>query len=321
LRLESHHALLPDGQYSPLSYSQEGVLNVSRAGVGIVFGSDALGIGSLKEATRRFIVQDSLHGPEDWEEIRVLASNGATIDRWLKEYIDRHKAYPHVVVYRALKGNPEQLLEQVTAAVQFCTAHVKRALRIVFALDALSSWDWFQLPDRDRSILEQNKVVWVALNRWDHIGIKQRLEQHVPEMIGSDRNCESILEMTGGWPWLLDQFLSRCQSDDPLPPLQEFEAELTDAGSQLRRRFVQSLSVPRGMPLQLLRAFLQSREREGVPQELVPLLLEGEPQEQVNSALEYLQRMAILDRKVHPKNREPVITLNPVVARLWIDER
>ena len=325
LKIESHHPPLAESVYSPLSYAQASALRGSRAGVGMVFGSEALGIGRLKEATTHFV-----ESKEAWEEIRIPAKTGVALTQWLSEHSSRRASYSFLLFYRDLEtwgGMPAQLEEQVRAAVKFC-ARCRRAVRVIFALGPWAAWQWFQLPADRRDEMEEQVGAIVALRRWDQTGIQQRLEQHKPEMMATERNCRKILEVTGGWPFLLDNFLQRCQTDDPLPELEQFERELRDPHSKIHTRFLELLSVPEGLPSRFVRAMRaeqakqQQREDYWIPRDIAYLLLEDEDPQQVDIAIDYLVRTSVLrQRELGSKRDEGNLTreisLDPIVFRLW----
>jgi len=247
LRVESHHALV-NGSYSPLSYAQERVLNASRAGVGLVFGSAALGIDSLRNASKRFVAaEDMAHSNESWEEIRLLARGGDALRQWLRKYNEKHRYDSRIVLFRDLEGTPAEMQEQVATAVDFCRSFPKKAVRIILALDSSWAWEWFLLDSKHRSQTEQQVDVVMSLKRWDAIGIRQRLEEHKPSI---GHLHKRILEVTGGWPWLMDKFIDMCAGDDPELALKDFQAALTDDSSGIRQGFIRALGIVDGLPSQ-----------------------------------------------------------------------
>ncbi len=323
LKIESHHALLssPPPVYSPLSYAQESALRESRVGVGLVFGSEALGIRSLKEMTHHFV-----ESREAWEEIRLPARRGEALARWLAENTKKRNRFAHLVFYRDLENaqQPEELEEQVRAAGKFCVQNRRPQVRVVFAFGPWATWLWFQLPPEQREELEERFAgAVVSLKKWDRIGIQQRLAQHDPELVATEQNCREIERVTGGWSYLLDEFLARCETDDPRPVLNQFSRELEDPDNAVRRKFLSLLIAPEELPARLIGAIRaeQSRQPEGaeywIPRDTVPLLLEGEDPQRVSAAVDYLIRMSVLRQRISGKGGEQEIALDPVVYRLW----
>ncbi|MBC7227472.1 MAG: hypothetical protein H5T61_09575 [Thermoflexales bacterium] len=338
LRLESHHALLDKAVYSPLTYAQEGSLRNSRTGVGLVFGSEALQIRYLKEVTRRFVefLPASSSAQKDWEEIRISSKTGKALMAWLEDRKKEGRGSNLRVFFRDLETafwTPEELEEQVQAALRFCSGH--SWARVIFAFGPMAAWQWFQLPWERRENLEENVGGVVAIRPWDLVGIRQRLEQHKPELMSHDRHCRRVHEVTGGWPFLLDEFLQRCRTDtDPIPPLEQFAKELTQPDHPIRRKFLESLQIPPGVPERLVtRLHREQQDRGGedywVPRDVVYLLVEEEaaPPQLVDAAVEYLLRMAVLRQRLAKQSlrtrREPdkEVSLDPTVYRLWTERQ
>ena len=326
LRLESHHALLGESAYSPLSYAQESALKMSRTGVGMVFGSDALGIGHLKEATRRFVEHR-----QHWEEIRIQPRSGDALVKWLSGQLKHERPSALRVFFRDLDASlwtPEELEEQVQAAVKFASG--RSMLRIIFRLGPLTAWRWFQLPSDRREDLEEKVGTIISIRPLDLLGIQQRLEQHKPELIATERNCRRIQEVTGGWPFLVEEFLRRCRAertDDPMPVLGRFEEDLSDPNRDVRRRFIERLQIPSDAPSRVVQAFLREQSVHGgeeywVPRDLAYMLLEDENPERVSAAIDYLIRMSVLrerlgESRARLRKPEKEVSLDPIIYRLW----
>ncbi len=322
LKMESHHALLDGSEYSPLSYAQESILRASRSGVGMVFGSEAMRIGLLKDVTRRFP-----ESPSAWEEINIPARDGVALKDWLSKRAGKARGFSLRVYYRNLEAllcTPEEIEGQIREALKFCSSRA-REIRVIFVLGPLATWQWFQLPRERREEVEARVGAVVSLKQWDLVGISQRMEQHRPELIATETNRQEVHRVTRGWPFLMDEFFRRCRSDNPIPDLKEFEKELRDPQNPVRRKFLELLGIPPGLPSRFILALLneQRSEDEWVPWErdLAGVLIEGEEPERVESAVDYLVRMSVLRRREgFDKTRrraETEISLDPVLYRLW----
>lgn len=331
LRLESHHALLGESVYSPLSYAQESALKMSRTGVGLVFGSEALGMGNLKEATRRFVEHR-----QHWEEIRIQPRSGDALVRWLSSQLKYERSSALRVFFGDFFGDletllwiPEELEEQIQAAVKFASG--RSMIRIIFSLGPLTAWRWFQLPSDRREDLEEKVGTIIPIRPLDLLGIQQRLEQHRPELIATERNCRRIHEVTGGWPFLLEELLRRCRAEgtnDPMPVLDRFEEDLSDPNWDVRQKFIERLQIPSDTPSRVVQAFLKEQRAHGgaeywVPRDEAPhVLLEDENPERVSAAIDYLVRMAVLrerlgESRARVRKPEKEVSLDPIIYRLW----
>lgn len=329
LKLESHHARLSAtrGVYSPLSYAQESVLLGSRARVGMVFGSEALQIRHLKEASSPELAQP-------WEEIRIPTRSGEAVARWLSSQLGRSRTQALRIFFWDLETawwTPSELEKLVRDVKRFSSN--KSTVRVIFVLGPVTAWQWFQLPRDRREELEQAIGAVIAIRPWDWIGIQQRLELHGSGWMAPEPICRRVHEVTGGWPFLMDEFFRKLdesfrkyRTDNPIPALEEFEKELAQPDNPVRKRFLELLQIPSGAPAKLVRALWQEQkdhrgEEEWVPRDTVQLLLEEESPEQVDSAIDYLIRMSVLRQQEKParakREMEREVSLNPVVYRLW----
>lgn len=312
--LENYHALIEGEDYSPLSFMQERVLNNSRSGVALIFGSPAVGILSLDRALQRLVPE----GTGAWREIRIAARNANAIRQQLSSFIKDKSTASFLVAYRELDGNPDELVDQVMEAVRYCQQIRNRTLRVCFAFDPSTTWQWFQLSKERRKSIEEQVAVIVPLKRWDRLGIKQRLEMEPwngDEVIVSDPLLSKALDITGGWPFLLDEFFHRKDGPNPRTALEEFHLALHDPESTLRRNFMKSLSIYDPPPRQIIKALLDAdiskMIQEGEPYvEVLSLELRNLPAEKIENGVEYLKRMAIVTSDTYP-------VIEPVLAQLW----
>lgn len=312
--LEYYHALLEGESFSPLTFVQERALNNPESGVALIFGSPALGIRSLNRALKCLMPE----GLGAWCEVRIAARNANAIHQQLSSFVHDNPSASFLVAYRELDGTPEELAEQVLAAVHYCQQIRSRTLRVCFEMDSSTAWQWFQLPKENREKIEKRASVIVTLRRWDHLGIKQRLEMELwngGEVIVTDHVVNKVLDVTGGWPFLLDEFFQRKDRQDHLTALGEFRRNLHDTSSLLSQDFIKSLGLYDPLPRRVIGALLDDEIsrmiQEGHPyEEVLSLVLEDLPTEALAGAMEYLGRMAIITSASRP-------AIEPVLAQLW----
>jgi hypothetical protein len=315
--LESYHARLEERSYSPLSFMQEQVLNLPRSGVALIFGSPAAGVRRINDALRRLVPE----GTGAWREIRVVARSGEAIQQQLGKFTRENLEASFLVAYRELDGNPDELVDQVLAAVRYCQQMRARALRVFFVLEPQVAWQWFQLPPENRQDIEDRLDAIIALKRWDRTGIRQRLEMdpwNRNEVIVTDWLLDKAYNITGGWPVLLDEFFQRQDGPDPGSALDEFRRELDQPDSELQRLMLKNLSLYDDHPRQVLSTLLQEEVHhmiaEGQPHgDVLSLALEDIPVIELNNTVEYLGRMALLDTEGYP-------VVEPVLAQLWHED-
>lgn len=314
---DSHHALLDStvNRYSPLTYAQERLLNPHNFGVGLVFGSDALGLNYLREATKRFVPEELIGQKAHWESIDHLSSRGRTLETWFEKFIESHKNFERLIVYHSLRGTTAELNEQVEVALKICHRFKHRRdqwLRVIFAFDPASTWEWLQLPEDKRTDLENRLDAVIALSRWNLTGVRQRLRQHQPEMLSSEESCQAVLKATGGWHWLLDEFIKQCAGQtDPQPQTDLFLAALSGGDPTLRQGFAERFGKFSTLPAMSVFRFI-CQEDGPVPIDLIPEMLKDDASlgnEICKSALDFLEHMGLIERRGEDVIAEPISRL------------
>ena len=313
---DSHHVLLEGQRYSPLTHAQERRLNASRFGVGLVFASEALGLSHIEAAFQRFIPSDPLAAKGSCEEIPSTELDSTRLERWLRAYLASHKNSERLILWGSFRETNAALLETVKVAHKVCQAHQrskKRWMRLLFVFDPGAAWNWLSLPRRQREEIEEQADVVTFPQRWNPLGIRQRLIQH--DQMASDEVCRTVLETTGGWPRLLDILLKRGNAYDPRPAAQTLEQELREPDSQTSRGFKLSLGLhdTARTILESIKTTLQEDGQE-VPIDLIAALedIDGSPifsQNECHSVIEYLRRMGCIDL------RDDLLSIEPAVLR------
>lgn len=318
---ESYHAPLGgEGFYSPLTYAQETRLNQQRFGVGIVFGSDALGLPRIGEALKRLIPEELVvKARADLSLIPPGVADPARLTAWLEEYLLRHRGAERLVLYYQPTTVDTSQIDAVRAAVRFCQRFDEREqgwFRIVFAFGPELTWRSLSLSETERLSLENEADVATCLRRWNLRAIRQRLAQQ--DKLHFEEVCQEVLYTTGGWPYLLDELLRRCGAeDDPRHSAQEICEELGDPGSPLFLGFWRSLGIEINSSVRKTIEFICYEG--GIPAEL------AEPREfaelihtdvglsleECEACLIYLQRMGLTEVA-----RDGTLTIEPVVGRM-----
>jgi hypothetical protein len=315
---DSHHTLLDDPTliYSPFTYAQARKLKAKQFGVGLVFGSDALGLRHVKEASRQFVAPDS---PTDktgaWEEMRSVAISAETTRQGLQRFWSRHQDCSRLIAYRAMRGSGEQLLEQVTAVIDFCAKHARSQrqwLRVLLAFDPSATWEWVHLAADLRVELEQKADAVVWLHRWDEDGLKQLLEQHGKR--ATSKGLQRLLSETGGWPIVLHRLATTWSKDqdDPTEGLESLQSNLYGPDGELRQEVLGALGLSED-PIIKQALHDISRCAEPIEPGDLPIIMEGEraPSEAECVRLcEYLVGLGILQQS------DAGLSVEPLVSRL-----
>lgn len=230
--------------YSPFTFAQSRVLAQPAFGVGLIFGSDALGLSSVNEAVKRFIPADLLEETRgDCTFVDAKVREGRALKEWLHSHCECHPKHERLIVAYRATADALVTAEMVEATVSFCNRRQRSQrqwMRVLFIFDPESTWSWTQLPTNRREKLEDACDAVVPLARWDSEGIRLRLSME--QKMEDTAVCERIEEITGGWPILLDEVFRRSVGVDPRPAADDIADELSRQSS-LRERFMASLGT------------------------------------------------------------------------------
>lgn len=315
--LESIHALLDTNVYSPLTFGQERTLNNPKSGVVMIFGSKALGFGGLGDSLKRLLPEKN----GAWNEIRVAARSAEAIQQQLKQFIKENPSAGLLIAYRELEGDAEKMADEILGAVHLCNQIRNNKLRVCFALDSQATWQWFQLPRGQREAVEERVEVVMSLQHWDSVGIKQRLimEPGAEEVI-PDRLINKLIDATGGWPCLLDEYKAPRIGSTTTQTIEMFHQELRESPSIIRS-FLSALEIYDALPRRVVEALKDKALSQAIRDDAVTYAdalgwlhmwpeLECYSIESLDSAVQYLKIMGVITGEQHPE-------LEPMVARYW----
>ncbi len=313
---DSHHVLLDGQRYSPLTHAQERRLNASRFGIGLVFASEVLGLSHIEAAFRRFIPTDLPAARGSCEEIPPTELDSTRLEHWLRAHLASHKKSERLILWGSFQETNVALLETVKVAHKVCQAHQrskKRWMRLLFVFDPGAAWNWLSLPRRQREEIEEQADVVTFPQRWNLLGIRQRLIQQ--DQMASDEVCRIVSETTGGWPWLLDILLKSSNAYDPRSTAKSIEQKLRNPHSRLSQDFKLALGLhdtARAI-LESIKTTLQEDGQE-IPIDLIAALEDddGSPllsRNECHSVIEYLRRMGCIDLQ------DDLLSIEPAVLR------
>lgn len=311
--LNSHHARLENLYFSPFTFGQERVLNNPRSGVALIFGTNASGLGNLEDALRRLPIAKSRLCP-----VRIAARGADAVLQQLKQSVREHPESGLLIAHREMEGSPEQMADEVQAAIQYCSQVKDPTLRVCFSFDPHAAWQWFQLPVEFREQLEERALV-MSLQCWDRIGVQQRLEMETSvggDIMVSDRLLTRVVEATGGWMTLMDAYIAECRSKEPAAALEKFQQSIRSRDSVLVKQFITELGVYEQLPRELVGVLQDTELRKMVREEPVffldflGMMIKDRPKEVVKNAVDYLQRLSIIVNEPYPE-------LDPVIFRCW----
>lgn len=313
--MESFHAHLDVGVFSPFTFAQERALNNPKSGVALLFGSNALGFANLDNALRRLLPDDS----GAWKEIRIASRGYEAIQQQLKVFIKANPDSNFFIAYRDLDCNSVQMRDEVLSAIRFCNQIKGRiTLRVTFGLNPQSAWQWFQLPREQREALEEQAEVNLSLKRWDLIGVKQLLEMDSGDgqpIFSSDRSLSRILDITGGWPNLLEGFIKQCKINKLETSLDLIKQDLLNHQTTFSQSFINSIGIFDELPTKLINILCQDEIQEMLKEkfsylDVIQTALKNYPPDTIENIVDYLHRLSVV-------TTEPYLALDSAFARAW----
>ena len=303
------HALLSDAnhnyQYSPLTYAQERNLTHHHSGVTLLFASDAQGYNDVPGAMKKFGRIVGEVATRVVQEIPTIISYPDQLRKELMEAWKTHNAAEQVFLYYQVKSRHDiDVYALVESAQQYCaTLHTaKRCLKVIFLFGSEATWMWLTRESvRQKGIEKVTAILYP--HQWDRSAICQRLEQQ--SKLDSSDICKLITDVTGGWPFLLDELMQRGVSEQDLRPLAStMLSELKQPKSTVASHFRIKLGLmPAAPPTVLLHFIVELLHDAQDPIDADFLTFAQSesdlalPAQHFQAALEYLVRMGCLRRQ------------------------
>ncbi len=323
---ESHHALLDyaESNFSPLTYSQARVLNGTPSGVGLIFGSEALGLSGMDRLFASMIPSDQ--SANDEVGLRTLSSRltGNALRQHLRDLLKRQgkrsrEVLPsRIIAHQMVEDcSSSEIVDRVNAALEVCrSASTNRTeLRVIFVFGPNGLRSWLNVPAQEREDLENKVGAVIHLRRWNMAGIRQRLQ--LIGKVDTDDACLAVFEATDGWPWLMDEVIAHSGKDlDPRPAATVVREGWYQEDGELRKKALGLYPLERQTAEDdLLRRIAQEGS---VPKDLlVPEILNGEEREMDS---EDIQRATQLLEILGLVNLDPEdgYTVEPITSRLVV---
>jgi len=307
------------GEFSVLTQVQERHIVLPRFGVGLILGSRALGLDALPPSILRAFVgggADPDGAAPTRKQLSVIPDDVVTDDEltaWLTRHVKEHVPTKGDVVVQLIDAR-DRLSEPLAAAIRFAqkptVSKAKHWLRIVFVFAPSAVWRWALLSDSTREQLDRGLDFCFALDRWDASALTARLDHG--DVIAPQRARDSLWQISGGWPRLVDEVMRRCWPRGELATaVAAVDRELNASSSALRNGFLQDVGID---VVPIVRSVVDLvRTEKSLPSGDAELAAFVEPPtsaEEYLAALDYLVRLRILSEA------NGLLSLDPVVARL-----
>ena len=232
---ENYRSTMPDSEYGPLTYQESRRLNQNRSGVAVVLSSRSLGLELLPTLI------------EKWHELQPAGFEQLPSDiqdvRRFRDRLDaltsRDKGDRWTCVFRPEFGQPNQLADLVRTALEKCELERSKdiQLRVILIFDPSSTRLWSELSRDLSEPLEERCYAWLAAGPWKRVAIRRRLEQF-DSVPATEDNIDKLLEVTQGWPMLMDHvFRGLAMTNDLDGSREEIDGLLSSPDADLTKQF------------------------------------------------------------------------------------
>lgn len=325
LRIDEHHPVLnPDeDRYSPFTFAQERRLTWEGYGVGLIFGSPALGFDDLREALKRLLPPESALDAQGHilEEIHISAATEEGIARALDKLLERHRKSIRLLILRRLPSGsePQAIVNQIRGAIRWCQKHSRTRtpsqVQVLFLFDPAAIWTWVRVDGKIRQSLEDEARTVITLSRWTIEGIRQRLRHR--DWMDTEEVCRKVYEATGGWGWLLDLLFDQNQENDPRPAAERLRARLFEE-TEFSWNFIRRAGLDVDNRISpVLRELAREDDGKGIPVELLPELINLQlGKDEFQRVIDYLERIRVISIERDLLKGEPLLYVEPLIRDL-----
>ncbi len=309
---DSFHALINEKEkiFSPLTFSQIRNINNNRFDVGVITASNALGINRIEDTIKKLIHNTSSENQKGIMQIPDTLHYGTKLNEWIKQAANKWNkmSEAQITLYQFVKTPVKGLDEQIKSVQNFIKENIqrkkKKGLRVYFVLDPAAYWEWLKFDSLVRSELEGKGSV-IALCRWNKLGIRQMLE--CLEKLSNEDTCDKLLDVSGGWPIILETILKRCgDGHDPRQVSDDIKAELLEE-NRLRSDFINGSGILTDIIIITVLKYLISNNN--ISQEyVIPDFINTKfTNEECLQGLKFLKQFGLIDQKDDVFSVEPVV--------------
>ncbi|NLO38215.1 MAG: hypothetical protein GX115_01900 [Ruminiclostridium sp.] len=242
---------LSDGKPSALTVRQIGdLIRRTKSGISLVFGSEALGIGSLPKVFQNIEEHDK---DMFFENITAKLNNfDKTVSQIETRYKNKRGIGKQLVFYGYIQNKKQNIdiLKLITSLNELIAGlpEWNSILRIILVFDSVATWKW---------MLEKNEKDWegkepeylsdsvIVLKKWDPRALNKFLNDI--DVVCDENTAKDIIKLTGGWPMLIDRLLDEIDASrltmqpEPLVEARQVNDQLKMSDSDLLIEFLKAL--------------------------------------------------------------------------------
>ena len=308
-----HHLINAKGQvYSAFTFEQARNIDL-RNDFRVVIVSQALGFEHIEESIKSLYSDQKKTGVR---RVKVGVDTAASMNKFIEKECVRAKKrdYDNLVLYQIVDKVEANPFEAICAAWEFFQRSVSSknpdGVSFFFVLNPPVYWHALRLvPEFLEELNSQGAMMRVKT--WNAWGIGQRLDGL--DKLNNDQIRKTMLEISGGWPWLLNEIISRCGSDDNSQKGAKQIETLLHTDDEFRQSFLRQLELPEDNSLSVVLHFLVKNPK--CPVELIgPELIEppmGLTLEQCTRALDFLQQFSLV------RILGDAVVVNPTIQKVF----
>lgn len=242
---------LSDGKPSVLTVRQIGdLIRLSKSGLSLVFGSEALGVNSFLK-----VIQNIEEHDKDiyFENITAKLRHFDKIKSHIEtRYRDKGGIGKQLVFYGFIpqKKQSADILKLLNTLNELIAELPQRSsiLRIVLVFNTAATWNWMtekNQKDWEGKEPEYSSDSVIVLKKWDTRALNKFLNDI--DVVCDEDTAKKIINLTGGWPMLIDRLLDGIDTSrlttqpEPLVEAGKVNVQLKKPDSDLLNDFLKAL--------------------------------------------------------------------------------
>ena len=297
------------GIRSPFTTKQAGFLKKAGHGIGLIFGSSALGLNHVPR-TLGLMLDSKLggNGKVALQKMPPHCSSSEQVCNYLRRLTQKRDRERTIVYCNAANlairpSDLPQVMQDATAVLdKYCRRN--RSVRWLIVFDPISTERWVQLPEPLREKAETLPDALVILNLWEKEMVGKFLSDL--DLFSPEPVVSAVMEATGSWPYLVEEFWQLLQENkkrgvlEPMSTATRLKQMFKNNIQQIRTHFIERTAIDNITHGRILLKVIN--DLQPIKWDEVPHLVEAsgnidlihEPIESITGSICTLQRLSIL---------------------------
>lgn len=308
------------GIRSPFTTKQAGDLMKAGRGIGLIFGSPALGLNHVPRTLKLMFDSGASKNTSILQKMPPQCSSSEQVCNYLRRLAqkkgrERTIVYCHATSLALSSVDLPQVMQDAEIVLnKYCRRN--RSVRWLILFDPESTERWVQLPKPKREKAETLADA-IFLDLWKEEMVGRFLSDS--DLVGSPQVISAVMEATGGWPFLLERFWKLLQhskqlgDSNPASAALRLKEMLAKDIQETRTKFVDATAIKQIIHGRIL--FKLVHDLEPVKWNEIPHLIQASgnksllqlPIEETISSICALQRLSLLKEGVQGLVANPVL--------------